>query len=123
MRKSLFADQHRLACRRQHRVLGQYLAMQAWVRGLDCIVLEKRDLDHYLSLERLKEPRVQWVRDDLTPWFPHQETYENSGGEKFAAFDFSLAGTYRTSPATRHHVHGGAHCPDGCWLPPNCFVH
>ena len=69
------ADFHREACRRQHRMLGQYLAMQAWIRGLECIVLQRRDLEHFLSLERFKNTRVQWLKEDLTPWFPHQEAH------------------------------------------------
>ena len=80
---NLFDDAHRVSCRRQHRVFGQYLALQAWIRGLECIVLERRDLENYLKLERLKEARVDWFKDDLLPWFPHQETYE-MGGDNYS---------------------------------------
>jgi hypothetical protein len=73
------ADFHREACRRQHGMLGQYLAMQAWVRGLECIVLQRRDLEYFLGLERFKSTRVQWLREDLTPWFPHQEAHHKTG--------------------------------------------
>ena len=79
MKIPLFDDAHRLACRRQHRVFGQYLALQSWVRGLDCIVVERRDLEHYLGLERLKGARIEWLKDDLLPWFPYQQDYQMGG--------------------------------------------
>lgn len=68
-------DFHRESCRRQHRVLGQYLAMQVWIRGLECIVLQRRDLEKFLGLERFKSSRVRWLREDLKPWFPCQEAH------------------------------------------------
>src|SRR6266513_5147329 len=68
-------DFHRESCRRQHRVLGHYLAVQSWVRRLDCIVLERQDLKSFLELKRFKSRRVQWLQEDLTPWFPHQTPY------------------------------------------------
>jgi len=60
-------------------MLGQYLAMQAWIRGLECIVLQRRDLEHFLGLERFKSTRVQWLKEDLRPWFPHQEGHHRTG--------------------------------------------
>jgi hypothetical protein len=60
-------------------MLGQYLAMQAWVRGLECIVLQRRDLEYFLGLKRFKSTRVQWLREDLKPWFPHQEAHQKAG--------------------------------------------
>ena len=60
-------------------MLGQYLAMQSWIRGLECIVLQRRDLEHFLGLERFKSTRVQWLKEDLRPWFPHQEAHHRAG--------------------------------------------
>jgi hypothetical protein len=68
-------DPHRESCKRQHRIIGQYLAVQAWLRGLDCIVLVRSDLEVFLGLERFKNARVQWLKEDLTPWFPYQQPY------------------------------------------------
>lgn len=68
-------DAHRESCRRQHRVLGHFLVVQAWLRGLDCIVLVRRDLEVFLDLKRFKGTRVEWLRADLEPWFPHQVVY------------------------------------------------
>jgi hypothetical protein len=74
-------EAHRESCRRQHRVLGHFLAVQAWLRGLDCIVLERRELETFLGLRRFKSERVKWLRADLKPWFPFQEPYYKSGAE------------------------------------------
>jgi len=63
---------HRKHCRREHRVLAQFLAIEAWVRGIDCIVLERAELERYLGLERFKSERVRWLQEDVKPWFPFQ---------------------------------------------------
>jgi len=69
---------YREACRRKHRVLGHYLAIQAWLRKLDCIVLQRRELEHFLGLERFKGARITWLINDLKPWFPFQAPYYKS---------------------------------------------
>jgi hypothetical protein len=66
---------YREACRRKHRVLGHYLAIQAWLRKLDCIALQRRELEHFLGLERFKSTRVEWLINDLKPWFPYHVPY------------------------------------------------
>ncbi len=66
---------HRAACRRQHRVIANYLALTAWLRGVDCVVLVRADLQKFLGLERFKGSRVQWLRADIKPWFPYQLPY------------------------------------------------
>lgn len=68
-------DPHRDACKRQHRILAHYLAIQAWLRKLDCIVLVRSDLEKFLGLKRFKSTRVDWLQDDLKPWFPYQFPY------------------------------------------------
>ena len=69
----------REGCRRHHRMIGHYLALQAWTRKLDCIVLSRLDLEAFLGLERFKSTRINWLREDLKPWFPFQEDYKKSG--------------------------------------------
>ncbi len=74
-------DPHRAACQRQHRVLGHYLAVHAWLRGLDCVALDREDLEVYLGLERFKSERVKWLIEDLKPWFPHNSAFYKSSAE------------------------------------------
>jgi hypothetical protein len=69
------SDPYRDACRREHRLIGHYLAVQAWIRGLDCVVLMRHDLEALFELERFKSARVQWLLQDLNPWFPEQKAY------------------------------------------------
>jgi hypothetical protein len=66
---------YRDACRRQHRVIGNYLALEAWSRTLDCIALDRGDLVKLLGLTRFKSTRVAWMQSDLAPWFPYQQAY------------------------------------------------
>ena len=68
-------DPHRSACQRQHHVLGHFLAIQAGLRRLDCIVLVREDLEVFLGLQRFKSQRVQWLRSDFSPWFKYKESY------------------------------------------------
>jgi hypothetical protein len=72
-------DPHREDCRRQHRVIGHYLAVQAWSRRLECIVVVRKDLEVLLGLERFRSARVNWLKEDLEPWFPFQEAYYRTG--------------------------------------------
>ena len=72
-------DAHRDTCKRQHRVLGHFLAIQAWLRGLDCIVVSRSDLEVFLGLERFKKQRIEWLQEDLRPWFRHQYPLEQGG--------------------------------------------
>ena len=72
-------DPHRESCRRQHRVIGNFLAMQAWLLGVDCIVLTRPDLEKFLSLKRFKNARVKWLLEDLRHWFPYQQDYYKTG--------------------------------------------
>ena len=65
-------DPHRQFCQRQHRVFGHFLSVEAWRRGLDCIVVERADLEAFLGLQKFKSARVKWLKEDLKPWFPHQ---------------------------------------------------
>jgi len=72
------SDPHRESCRRQHRVIGNFLAMQAWLLGVDCIVLVRDDLEKFMGLKRFKSVRVKWLTEDLRPWFSYQEDYYKS---------------------------------------------
>jgi hypothetical protein len=72
-------DPHRETCRRQHQIVGNYLAIQAWLAKLDCIVLNRNDLESFMKLKRFKSIRVEWLKSDLAPWFPYKEAYYKTG--------------------------------------------
>jgi hypothetical protein len=72
-------DFHRDSCQRLHRIVANYLAHQAWLRQLDCIVLIRADLTHFLQLARFKSTRIEWLLADMKPWFPYQVPYYKTG--------------------------------------------
>jgi hypothetical protein len=83
-------DPHREACRRHHRVIAYYCAHQAWLRGLDCILIRRSEMEKLLGIERFKGERLTWMREDFKPWFPHQEFYWRSGSPNtFSSVYFS----------------------------------
>ena len=62
----------REGARRQHRAIALFAVIQCWLRGLDGIVFRRSDLERLLGLERFKDTRVHWLREDLREMFPHQ---------------------------------------------------
>jgi hypothetical protein len=61
------------ACRRSHRLLAHYLVFAAWVRGVDCVALEKETLFRFLGLKgAMRNLRLRWLYEELAPMFPHQ---------------------------------------------------
>ena len=49
--------------------------MEAWRRGLDCIVVERADLEAFLGLQKFKSARINALLEDLHPWFWIQVPY------------------------------------------------
>ncbi|MGB8275346.1 MAG: hypothetical protein WCF16_08790 [Alphaproteobacteria bacterium] len=72
---SIPTDPHRAFTQRRHRIIGQYVALQAWIRGLDCIVLQRRHLLALLHIERIEGARLDTFKADVSPWFPRSEVF------------------------------------------------
>jgi hypothetical protein len=89
--ETMAGDAYREYCRAQHRAIGHYLASRAWLLGVDCVVLDRRDLEALLDLRRFKQERLAWLERDLLPWFPHQKLlyYSNKPGRPFASMYLS----------------------------------
>lgn len=68
-------DPHREFCRRHQRIIAHYLALVAWIRGLDCIVLERSVLRQLLGLRQFKSTRVEWLMEDMSSWFAFIEAF------------------------------------------------
>ena len=96
------SDAHREACKRQHRVIGNFLTMQAWLLGVDCIVLTRSDLEKFLDLERFKSTRVKWLLQDLRPWFPYQEDYYKTSSPS------SIHSLFLSRVQIKHHLPKGS---------------
>lgn len=65
----------REGARRQHRSTALFAVIQCWLRNLDGLVFSRQHLERLLGLERFKETRVDWLREDLRDFFPYQEVY------------------------------------------------
>jgi hypothetical protein len=74
------AEPHRELCRRQHRLLGHYLALYAWVKNLDCVALSRQHLQSFLGIERFKTSRLEWLKEDIKPWFSFTTDFWRGGG-------------------------------------------
>jgi hypothetical protein len=66
--------------RRMHRTLAVYLAMYAWVKNLDCVVIDGHDLRRYLGdMSRLEKPRKWAIMEDVKALFPHAQYIRRVG--------------------------------------------
>ncbi|ARR44236.1 hypothetical protein CGH86_23405 [Vibrio parahaemolyticus] len=74
-------DVYREAQARLHRILGSYLSMYAWKSGADCVVIQREELLEFLELTRMKNVRVDWIKEDLKHLFRYAKTtvYSDSG--------------------------------------------
>jgi hypothetical protein len=76
---------YREACLRHHRTLAHYFAVYAWKKCIDCIALERRELEHFLNVQRFGDRRMAWFRADVEPWFPFMRHLCEAGtSEKLA---------------------------------------
>jgi hypothetical protein len=74
---------------RLHRVLGNYLAIVAWKAGIDCIILERKTLLSFLDLSKMKNVRIDWLKEDLKPLFPECHTTNTSSSGVYATLYLS----------------------------------
>jgi len=65
---------YRDACRRSHRILANYLALVAWRDGLEGVCVERKHLLKYLSLDAMRDQRVEWLKEDIKRLFPYVES-------------------------------------------------
>lgn len=72
--------------RRQHRVLGAYLALHCWHNGYDAVIVSRETLAHIHKLTRFSEEHLSWLQRDIRPYFPEStKLYYTGGTKKFAA--------------------------------------
>jgi hypothetical protein len=63
--------------RRRHRIVGHYLGITAWIRGLDCVVLDRSDVQTSLKTSDVRKDRVNQFVADIEAWFKfHNEYYK-----------------------------------------------
>jgi hypothetical protein len=65
--------QHREYCQRQHRIVRNWLASQAWLRGIDCIVITSENIKGLFKLKKLEYSRIADFIKDVKPWFRYSK--------------------------------------------------
>ncbi|HEY0100080.1 MAG TPA: hypothetical protein VGB76_14115 [Pyrinomonadaceae bacterium] len=75
MGKQMTGRELKVHRQKRHRVAGHYLALQAWMRRLDCIVLVREELEVFLDRERIRKEHVEHFATDVAPWFPHTKVF------------------------------------------------
>lgn len=78
---------------RLHKTLGAYLLVKAWEIGVDCVVINRSSLLKFLKLERMRDIRIDWLKQDLKDFFPYQFTTVSPDTKTYATlflsrFDF-----------------------------------
>jgi len=72
---------YRNACRRSHRILGSYLALLAWKKEVDCVIVAQDELFDYLGIKAMRKQRLRWLVHDIKDLFPHaQALYRSTRG-------------------------------------------
>jgi hypothetical protein len=73
----------REGARRQHRTIGAFAVLQCWIRNLDGLVIQRRDLERLIGLKRFKQARIEWMQEDLRPFFEFQEAFWSESPASF----------------------------------------
>lgn len=76
-------NMYRQGCEDLHRRLAAELKDYCWMEPVDCVVVERNQLEARFGISRIKKCRLTWFREDVSPWFPHFiHTIESGGGDK-----------------------------------------
>ncbi|HMO05108.1 MAG TPA: hypothetical protein PKC67_13550 [Kiritimatiellia bacterium] len=75
--------------RRSHRTLGVYLILQAWQKNVDCVAVPRGSLLNFLELTRMRNQRIDWIKDDIKDVFPYVWTTVSTGTSNYATAYFS----------------------------------
>jgi hypothetical protein len=54
---------------RLHRIVSLYLALKAWCRDVNCIVLSRSELLNFSDMESTPASRMAEIQKDMKPWF------------------------------------------------------
>src|SRR5688572_30564009 len=82
-------ETYREAHRRRHRLLGSYLALSAWTKGVDCVVIQRDELLGFLELQTMQDTRIAWVKQDIKSLFPYSFTTEDDTTSVYRTFFLS----------------------------------
>ena len=60
--------------KRQHRVLGAYLALHCWHNSYDAVLVSRETLAHFHEMKKFTDEHLSWLQADIQPYFPHTST-------------------------------------------------
>lgn len=60
----------RLSKVRNHKSLGMYLAIKAWLKGVDCIAIDRDEIKSHFGIKSLSTQRVAELAADVKDLFP-----------------------------------------------------
>ena len=63
------SDARKLALR-QHRTIAIFLSLYCWQKNVNKIRVSRGDFERFLDLERFKEARIKWIKEDFKDFFP-----------------------------------------------------
>ena len=61
----------REGARRQHRAVSLFAVIQCWLRQLDGVAFQRSHLERLLGLDRFKQTRIDWLKEDFRDFFPY----------------------------------------------------
>jgi hypothetical protein len=84
-------DVYREFTKRTHRTMATYLAIVAWTRDLDCVVIDREEIVRFWGLsKRVEKQRLEWLKSDIQHFFPYVEALNfTSGTKKFGSLYFA----------------------------------
>ena len=77
---------YREACKRSHRILANYLMLQAWTKEADCVLVRKDGLFYFLGIDRMRQGRLKWLEEDIKDLFPYVEALNCHGGGHMSTY-------------------------------------
>lgn len=77
---------HRQACLDIHVRLAIQLKDYCWDARVDCVVVDRAQLEARLGVARIKGCRLSWLRQDVSFWFPYFTHTVSNGGKVHSCY-------------------------------------
>jgi hypothetical protein len=80
----------REGARRQHRTISLFCVIQCWLHGWDGIEISREQLRRLIGIQKFKDRRVTWMRQDFQEMFAYQRPkYDCGSTESFSSIELS----------------------------------
>jgi hypothetical protein len=75
---------------RRTRILGAYIALKAWRKGFDCIVLSRTDQLNHFYMGNTPGNRTEQIAADIKLWFREHQIYHRAKSNTYVHYSFLL---------------------------------